>query len=99
MHPILYSRSAAVVAALIAATFVSLPSLSGAGLFAVNPSVDRTLKGDRLPAAAPGASARKAGAPDPAKRQSHEKVPLGCDAAFSPISSPALAHVFRRCAV
>jgi hypothetical protein len=33
------------------------------------------------------------------RQQSREKVPLGCDGAFSPVASPRLANVFRRCTV
>jgi hypothetical protein len=28
-----------------------------------------------------------------------EKIPVGCDRAFSPVSSPRLANVFQRCTV
>jgi hypothetical protein len=91
MRPIFVVR-AAVAAALLAACFISFPSFPGAGSFTVNsPIVDRTFKGDRLPLTAPGGS--------PISRQSHEKVLPGCDGAFSPIATPRLANVFRRCAV
>jgi len=63
-------------------------------------SVNRALKGDRLPTAKPMAwqhefPPRVA----PLQSQSHARVPVGCDNAFSPVSSPRLANVFRRCLV
>jgi hypothetical protein len=35
----------------------------------------------------------------PAQPASREKVPLGCEAAFSSISAPQLANIVRRCVV
>jgi hypothetical protein len=60
-------------------------------------SVNRTHKGDRLPQVAlshrqPNTSSSTQMAPASPKR-----TPLGCDPAFSPISAPALAHIFQRC--
>jgi hypothetical protein len=87
------------VAALLAVSFVSFPSFPGAGLFTVNsPTVDRTFKGDRLPLTAPTGSPNS-GAPASPRRQSREKVLPGCDGAFSPIATPLLANVLRRCTV
>jgi hypothetical protein len=98
MRPILFVRGAAVVAALSAATFVSFPSFPSTRLFTLNkPTVDRTFKGDRLPM--PVGANKMEEAPASPTRQTREKVPLGCGGAFSPISSPLLAQVFRRCAV
>jgi hypothetical protein len=98
MRPILFVRGAAVVAALLAATFISFPSFPSAGLFTLNPTtVDRSFKGDRLPL--PVGLNKIEETPASPTRQTREKVPLGCDGAFSPISSPLLAHVFRRCTV
>jgi len=97
MRPVLFVRAAAIACALLAASFISFPSFPGVASFTVSaPTVNRALKGDRLPLAA---SAHKTGAPEAPARQSREKVPLGCDGAFSPISSPQLANVFRRCTV
>jgi hypothetical protein len=97
MRPILFARGAAVVAALLAATFISFPSFPSAGLFTLNPpTLDRAFKGDRLPLPV---GANRIEAPASPTQQTREKVPLGCDGAFSPISSPRLAHVFRRCTV
>jgi hypothetical protein len=99
MRPIWLVHAAAVAAALLAASFISFPSFSGGGLFTVNPpTVDRTFKGDRLPLTAPAGSPL-IGAPASPQQQSREKILVGCDGAFSPITSPRLANVFRRCTV
>ena len=86
-------------AALIA--FSSLPT-TGAGLTATRGqiAVNRTRKGDRLPTARPadGRDERESSR-SPAHTPSQGGIPTGCDPAFSPISSPRLAHVFRRCVV
>jgi hypothetical protein len=98
MRPIFVVRAAA-VAALLAAAFISFPSFPGAGSFTVDsPNVERAFKGDRLPLTAPGGSPTS-GAPAALRQQSREKVPSGCDGAFSPIATPLLANVFRRCTV
>jgi len=70
------------------------PTRAGFSAPALTTSVNRALKGDRLPAAAgPGRLG------SPARALPRAQIPLGCEAAFSPISSPALAHIFRRCMV
>jgi hypothetical protein len=88
-------RAVAVVSALLVASLFAFPSFPSAGLFSLAPAVavDRTLKGDRLPSVVP---TEKSGAP---LARAREKIPVGCDRAFSPISSPQLADVFRRCTV
>jgi hypothetical protein len=86
--------------------------LTGAGFWATpSVSVNRALKGDRLPINIPAGasplhpiSLPRSRLPDesqpaPAQPRTRAQIPLGCDAAFSPISSPLLAHVFRRCVV
>jgi hypothetical protein len=91
-------------------TFPAWPTtgagLTGAGFWTTpSVSVNRALKGDRLPINIPqGASPLHSILPDesqpaPAQPRTRAQIPLGCDAAFSPISSPLLAHVFRRCVV
>jgi hypothetical protein len=64
-------------------------------------SVDRTHKGDRLPMVKPANGTDKLGvpSPSPARTLPQGRIPTGCDPAFSPISSPQLGHVFRRCMV
>jgi hypothetical protein len=82
--------------------FPSMPT-TGAGLSTVqiSLSVDRTHKGDRLPLAkAPNGPEKLAAPPlSPARTMPQGRIPTGCDPAFSPISAPQLAHVFRRCLV
>jgi hypothetical protein len=105
----LYLRMASATA-LVALAFVILgldpflrgdPS-SGAGLSSGNPamSVDRTLKGDRQPVS----NSTLLYTPDwqsefgaLSNAQSHAQMPIGCDPAFSPISSPAQSTVYGRC--
>jgi len=105
MRMSLFVRCAGVSVALFVASLISFPSLPNpaAGWFTLHPAVtvNRALKGDRLPLADPIADrSRELGLPvSPAPSQAREKVPLGCDSAFSPISSPWLANVFRRCMV
>jgi uncharacterized protein (DUF58 family) len=80
----------------------------GAGFAAKPPSfsVNREFKGDRLPASsiAPvasrsrpqnGANTRDLGGQDQAQKP--RRIPIGCEGAFSPISSPRLAHIVGRC--
>jgi hypothetical protein len=96
-------RVAAVAFSLGAASLVSFPSYSttGAGLTSTPASsVNHALKGDRLPTANPTAWQHELRPPvAPLQSQSRARVPLGCDNAFSPVSSPGLANVFRRCLV
>lgn len=103
MRGMLVLRSAAVAAALLTASLISFPSFPNpaAGWLTSNPaiSVNRALKGDRLPLL-PAAQPHGLGSPlSPAQSQPQEKPPVGCDGAFSPISSPRLANIFRRCLV
>jgi len=108
---------------LFAAALITLPAwpktgvglfgaeLTGSGLSTPAVSVNRALKGDRLPVNIPRAAppplsvplphARmpEESQPAPARSRTRAQIPLGCDAAFSPISTPLLAHVFRRCLV
>jgi hypothetical protein len=92
-------RTAAVLAALLGAGFISLPSLSSVGLFGSPMSVNRALKGDRLPLVAHQALPHDQPSAEPAQSQNREKPPVGCDGAFSPVASPRLANVFKRCLV
>lgn len=82
--------------------FPSLPT-TGAGLSPAQNrvSVDRTHKGDRLPLAKPANGPEELAAPplSPARTLPQSKIPTGCDPAFSPISSPQLGHIYKRCVV
>ena len=71
-------------------------------------TVNRSLKGDRLPIfsdetfKAPDWQSRfndefKALPPSQPASGPRAQIPIGCDPAFSPISSPLLAGVYRRC--
>jgi hypothetical protein len=81
---------------------------SAGAVFNGTPSqpVNRNLKGDRLPM--PALAAFKAQdwqgqfndefkSLPPVQSASRAQIPVGCDPAFSPISSPRLAGVYRRC--
>lgn len=77
--------------------FIADPTV-GAGIAAKAPSfsVNRQFKGDRLPAfKAPGAP--PAGLSTQEQSAKPAKIPVGCEGAFSPISSPRLAHILGRC--
>lgn len=110
----LYPRIIGVFAIMALAVFlVSLDPLLGAvpnpgpGAAEHTPpvSVNRSLKGDRLPPVHPGASDSRTnpgawrGKPLPNGLQTQERPPVGCDPAFSPVSSPAPVVVYGRCTV
>jgi hypothetical protein len=90
---------------LFTAALLVFPSLPTTGASLSTPqyrvSVDRTHKGDRLPLAKPVNGPEELAAPPlaPARTLPQSKIPTGCDPAFSPISSPQLGHVYRRCVV
>jgi hypothetical protein len=84
----------------------------GAGFAAKSPSfsVNREFKGDRLPSSIAtvasrsrpqnGPNTRDLGARDlrgQDQAQKPRRIPVGCEGAFSPISSPRLAHILGRC--
>ena len=93
----------------LAALFVGIDPFLGVGatLSGQTPavSVNRTLKGDRLPIAnsaildVPDGQARLAG--QPSTQQTRAQTPFACDPAFSlirsPNSAPTSANVYRRC--
>ena len=92
----------------LAALFVGIDPFLGVGasLSSQTPavSVNRTLKGDRLPVAnsaildVPDGQAQFAGQPSAERRA---QTPFACDPAFSlirsPNSAPTSANVYRRC--
>jgi hypothetical protein len=71
-----------------------LPTFPGASVLTSLPHApsNRTIKGDRSPAVMPD------GRSGP-QLQTREKLPFGCDGAFSPVASPSLANISRRCVV
>lgn len=76
------------------------PFLSiGAGLSVSSPaiSVNRTLKGDRLPIADPATAFVPDWQSEFRTTQPQAQMPFGCDAAFSTIFAPATSNVYRRC--
>jgi hypothetical protein len=97
MGRIQFIRIATVITALLVASFIAFPSFPSTGFLSLMPavSVDRALKGDRLPFAPPADKTEMQGPSTP----SRATIPVGCERAFSPISSPRLANVFRRCTV
>jgi hypothetical protein len=78
---------------------------SGSGAAGRTPamSVNHFRKGDRLPLVHPGSlnSRTDQGVwrkpPMPDGLQTQERTPVGCDPAFSPVSSPARFVVYGRC--
>jgi hypothetical protein len=73
------------------------PALTGTEP-SIKASVNRTHKGDRLPQVAMRyhQSLNNSSSTETATT-SPKRPPLGCDSAFSPISAPSLAHIFKRC--
>jgi hypothetical protein len=67
----------------------------GAGITAKAPSfsVNRQFKGDRLPTP----SVARRGLSTQEQSSKPQKIPVGCEGSFSPISSPRLAHIVGRC--
>ena len=62
----------------------------------VGTSVNRTLKGDRLPST-PIAKRSPHNSTSTESTPSPRRAPLGCDPAFSPVADPARGHIFKRC--
>ena len=104
MRSVLLVRFAGVMLALFTASFIAFPSFPSTGMFASNPapSVNRVLKGDRLPLIGRAMQTHEESPTLPAspvQPAAGGRVPVGCEAAFSPISAPQLATIFRRCVV
>jgi len=78
--------------------FLSEDQTSGAALPDRAPafSVNREFKGDRLPISTGFNTALLN--KELRLRASPREIPVGCDAAFSPISAPRLAYIYGRCA-
>ena len=105
-RPVFVRVASALGVTALALFFVGLiPLLSagltaGAGFTASAPavSVNREFKGDRLPLP-PGVNSAVSQDQSGSRRQARKpnEIPLGCDAAFSPVSSPRLANVYGRC--
>jgi hypothetical protein len=74
----------------------SVASVPGATNGAPQFTVNRLRKGDRLPV-----TERPVwhDLPVPQSLQNEQKVPLGCDRAFSPVATPAAKSIYGRCLV
>lgn len=68
------------------------PSAGAAFVGTPEMSVNRQFKGDRLPLPSEINSAISRNG-----SQASDEIPVGCDASFSPVSSPRLAHIYGRC--
>jgi hypothetical protein len=77
--------------------FLSADPTAGAGLTGKAPyTVNHEFKGDRLPRTAVDSSVSR----DVASRlraRAPEEIPVGCDRAFSAVSSPRMAYFYGRC--
>ena len=91
------TRCTIIVVALFSIILVSFPLFPSTAGIVFNPQlVDRTLKGDRLintPAVGKIGSKYQ-----PSLVRAH-KVPMGCDRAFSSMSSSHFSTIFGRCLV
>jgi hypothetical protein len=91
-------RLAVVATALCSIVLISFPSFpSTLGVVSKPQVVDRALKGDRLPnALAPAKNGPKS---KPSLEQTGNRVPMGCDRAFSSMSSAQFSSLYGRCMV
>jgi hypothetical protein len=81
--------------------FLSAEPTSGAGLLGrtATYTVNREFKGDRLPLPSDINSAVSRNEFRSQRRpQASGEIPVGCDPAFSPVSSPSMAYYYGRCA-
>jgi hypothetical protein len=80
--------------------FLSMAPSAGAG-YTDNPSgvtVNREFKGDRLPFPPDFNTAFSRSQFRSRYSETPQEIPVGCDPAFSPVTSPALAYYYGRCA-
>jgi hypothetical protein len=74
------------------------PSGAAYGPSAPSFTVNRALKGDRLPMHdALNASAWRTDFGSLARASAPREIPVGCEPSFSPVSSPRLASIYGRC--
>jgi hypothetical protein len=99
------ARCAGVMVALLSISLISFPSFPSTVGFSPNPqTVNRELKGNRQPTTAPTPLPTKLPTKNrplslPSLSRAHKKVPVGCDTAFSSVSSPQFATVYGCCLV
>jgi hypothetical protein len=94
-------RRTILATALCTITLISFPSFpsfpSTLGIVSKPQLVDRALKGDRLTnAPAPAKNGPKS---QPSLERAGKRVPMGCDRAFSSMSSRQFSMIFGRCLV
>lgn len=80
--------------------FLSGAPSAGAGYVPSTPAftVNRALKGDRLPMhEALNASSWQTEFGSQARASVPHGIPVGCDPAFSPVASPRFAYIYGRC--
>ena len=92
------TRIAIVATALCSIVLISFPSFPNTlGMLSKPLLIDRALKGDRLSnASTPTKDGPKS---QPSLVRAEKRVPVGCDRAFSSISSPHFSTIFGRCLV
>jgi hypothetical protein len=78
-----------------AAPLWNVASVAGATNGAPQLTVNQSRKGDRLPVIKPPVVWHDL--PVPESLQNEQKVPLGCDRAFSPVAAPAAKSIYGRC--
>lgn len=86
----------------LALLLVSLdPFLSAASTSGQTPefTVNHFRKGDRLPLFNSLLSGSRSAPASGIRLETTEKVPLGCDPAFSPVAAPSAVVVYGRCTV
>jgi hypothetical protein len=94
-------RCAGVAVGLFLICLISFPSFPSTNGFILNPqTVNRELKGDRQRTITPTPLPTKNRPLSlPSLSRAHKTVPVGCDTAFSSVSSPQFATVYGRCLV
>jgi hypothetical protein len=77
--------------------FLSADPTAGAGLTSKAPyTVNHEFKGDRLPLTNANSSVSR-GSASRLRANMPAQIPVGCDAAFSPVSAPRMAYFYGRC--
>ena len=91
------TATAAVLSCCIAGGVGVVTTTSATERAPVSVSVNRINKGDRLPQSPVVSQYPNGGTSAGTAASPTKKAPFGCDPAFSPISAPKLAHIFKRC--
>jgi len=88
--------AALLLSCFIAGIITALTSPVTASNAAPAVSVNRTLKGDRLPMATPVTKPNQHDS-TPAEKPARAPAMLGCEPAFSPFAEPTRAHIISHC--